>query len=181
MLTWYTLLLDTAKICKEKFTICERLLNKRKYEKSKDIYVYISVLMITNSLWMIKFKHCQKPPFLNSGYDLLKRCSYKMLRKFSWKIWSVIMVFFSSGKTYVLCYVMLCNVMCSCGILRKFSKVLVLVPFSVLLGNLMCFYRKIMFSTKKCICFLLLLSLLDNLMCSTTSDVMWVNINLVNT
>ena len=70
-------------------------------------------------------------------YGLLENriCSYKILRKPSWKIWSVLMVFLSPGKSYVfwrnfgqdLLENLICSydifsswktVLCSCGILR---------------------------------------------------------------
>ena len=68
------------------------------------------------------------------GYGLLENptCSYKILRKLCWKIWSVLMECLSPGKS--LC---------------------VSLPFLVLLENLMCSYKTIMSSPGKFICFLI--------------------------
>ena len=77
------------------------------------------------------------------GYGLLVNhmYSYKISRKLSWEIWSVLMVLLSPGKSYT----------CSCRILRKLSWKFwcVLIPFLVLLENLMCSYKRIMFSPWK--------------------------------
>ena len=70
--------------------------------------------------------------YLFLGYNLLKiyvcMCSYKILRKLSWIFWCVLVRFLSLG-------------------------IYVLVPFLVLLKN--CFYKRIMSSLGKVICFLI--------------------------
>ena len=121
------------------------------------------------------------------GYGLLEKriCSCKILRKLSWKILWVLTKFWtrSHGKfdLFLRYFLLLENRMCSCRILRKLSwkfwcvlvhfayprKVIcVLVPFLILVKNLMCSYKRIMFSPGKFELFLSHPNLLENLICS---------------
>ena len=90
----------------------------------------------------IRWRNFTKYLFLGvyGPYMVGKSCSYRFLRKLSWKIWCVLVHFASPGKF-------------TC----------VLVPFFVFLENFMCSYRRVMSSPRK---FLLHPSLLENLMCS---------------
>jgi len=79
------------------------------------------------------------------GYDLLENliCSYKILIKLSWKISSVLMVFFFLMENYMgFCtilktlsrkilsvltlFFLLWKIVCACGVLRKFERKLLL-------------------------------------------------------
>ena len=90
-------------------------------------------------------------------------CSNEILDKIPWKIWSVFMIFFSPGKSYVFFWKFWC-------VLVRFASpgkfTCVLVPFLVLLENLMCSIKGIMSSPGNSFVFLLNPSLLENLMCS---------------
>ena len=134
--------------------------------------------------------------FLGYGFLEIRICCYKILRKLSWKIWYVLMVFLSPGKSYVCnfgqdlfgkfnpflwYFFLLENRMCSCRVSRKLfwkfwcvlvhfaspGKILcVFVPFLVLLKILTCSYKRIMSSPGKIKVFLLHPGLLESLMCS---------------
>ena len=94
----------------------------------------------------------------------------KLFRKPSWKIWSVLMVFFSlenlmcskeildkiSWKIWSILIINLWNFWC---VLVRFASsgkfTYVLVSFLALLENLMCSYKRIMSSPGKFICFVI--------------------------
>ena len=116
---------------------------------------------------------------------LLENLSCSSDISFPWKILCVITKFWTRSPwkfdLFLLYFFLLENCMCSCGILRKLSWkfwcvlvhfaspgkfVCVLVLFSILLGKMVCSYKRIMSSHGKFIyVFLLHPSLLENLMC----------------
>ena len=75
-------------------------------------------------------------------------CSNEIFDKISWKIWSVLMVFFSPGKSYVF--------------LRNFEKAILenlyvfLYHFWFSWKKMVCSYKRIMSSTGKFICVLII-------------------------